>query len=118
MATHDIRRAANIDIKYNLREAFSWIGTITDQDSAAVDLSSEALVYSIRKKENSTAVATLTSAAGDITVSGDGDNIVTISADSISGITDRTYYHDLEGTTSNIQLFDGKLECSYTAYNT
>jgi hypothetical protein len=118
MSTHDIRRAASVDIKYNLREAFAWTGTITDQDSAAVSLTGKTLVYSIRKTENGTAVATLTTTANDITISGAGNNIVTISSSSITGLTERTYYHDLENTTDNYMLFDGLLVCGYGAYNT
>ena len=116
MATHDIRRAANVDIKYNIRESFSWTGTITDQDDAAVDLSGKTLVYSVRKRENSTAVDSLTTDS-EITISGASNNIVTIAADSIT-VSERSYFHDLENTTDNKMLFDGKLICEFKAYNT
>lgn len=118
MATNDIRRAANIDIKYNIREKFLWIGTVTDQNGSAVDLSSETLVYSYRETENGTALDTLTTTDNDITISGAGNNVVTISAASLTGVTNKAYYHDLEGTTSNIMIFDGLLICGYGAYNT
>ena len=117
MATHDIRRAANINIPYNLREGFSWSGIITDQDGAAVDLSGKTLVYSIRNSENGTALSTLTTAT-EITISGASNNIVTITKASIDELKEKTYHHDLENTTDNKMLFDGNLICGYGAYGT
>jgi hypothetical protein len=116
MATHDIRRAANVDIPYNIREEFLWSGTVT-LDGSPVDLSGKTLLYSIRSTENGSAVATA-STASEIVVSGANNNIVTITIDSISGIKERTYFHDLENTTDNKMIFDGKLICTYGAYNT
>jgi len=113
MATNDIRRAARIDIKYNIRESFSWSGTVTDSNGDPVDLSGKTLIYSIRTTEGGTALTTITDG---ITVSGASNNIVTISAESITGIVGRSYYHDLENTTDNEMVFDGRLIATYGAY--
>jgi hypothetical protein len=114
MATHDIRRAASVDIKYNINESFVWQGTITDS-GVAVDLSGKTLVYSVRSTDSGTAIDTATTAS-EIVISGASNNIVTITIDAISGITERSYYHDLENTTDNKMLFDGKLIAGYGAY--
>jgi hypothetical protein len=116
MATNDIRRAANIDIKYNIREQFVWVGTVTDAGGSAVDLSGKTLLYSVRKRENSEAVLTA-STASEIVVSGANNNVITITI-ATPDLTERTYYHDLENTTDNKMIFDGKLQCTFGAYGT
>jgi len=116
MAVHDIRRAARIDIKHNLRESFVWAGTVVDQDGAAVDLSGKSLIYSVRSTENGTALFTFTSNAGDIGVSGSSNNVITISG-TLTGLSGRAYHHDLENLTDNRMVFDGRLLTGYGAYN-
>jgi len=120
MATADIRRAALIHIKWNIREGFSFSGTLTDSDDAAVDLSGKELVYSIRDSQGGTALATLTTTGGEIVVSGASNNIFTITAETIEGLLGRAYKydHDLENTTDNRMLFDGYLYATYGAHGT
>ena len=110
MTTFDTRTAKNIDLKFYLRDKFKMVVTVTDQDSAAVDLSAKTMVFSVRKTQNGTAVDTLS--GGEITVSGASNNIVTIEG-TLSGLNERSYYYDLDNTTDNQTIMDGKFIASY-----
>jgi hypothetical protein len=77
-----------------------------------VDLSAKTLVCTIRATEAGTAVDTMTSAAGDIVVSGAGNNILTFSK-SLT-LSEQIYYYDLENTTDDEMIMDGKFFADYT----
>ena len=111
--TFDSRKGQNIDIITNLHEIFTLVFSVTDQDGVARDLSGESLVFSIREEENGDAIETLTTAVGEITISGDDNDIVAFSK--VLDITTDNYFHDLLITTADDEsLMDGKLLANYT----
>jgi len=115
MAIDDVRRANRKDVKSNLREQFIWIFDVTDQDGDAVDLSGKELVYSIREQENSTALLSGSTTGGEVVVSGVNNNRVTITL-TLTGMEERSYYHDLENTTDDKMILDGFHVAGYGAY--
>ena len=114
MTTFDIRHGQNVNIKHNIRDVFDLTFDVTDENGDAVDLSAKVLVFSIRTKENNTATATATTAAGEITIGGAGNNRVTFSKDFSADLKERSYFYDLDNTTDNKTIIDGMLIASYT----
>jgi len=112
MTTFDTRTGQNVDIKHNLRDKFSMVITVTDQDSAAVDLSAKTLTMNIREKESTTPIDTMTTTAGDIVVSGAGNNVLTFSKNLDLG--EKIYYYELYNTTDEENIMDGKFFADYT----
>jgi hypothetical protein len=113
MATFDTRKGQNVDIRHNLREKFTMIITVTDQDSAAVDLSAKTLLFSIRETESGTAVDTMGTAEGTITVSGASNNVLTFSK--TLTLSQKNYYYDLLNSTDTENIMDGRFYADYTA---
>jgi hypothetical protein len=114
MAIFDIRHGQNVPIKHTIRDVFDLVFDVTDEDGDAVDLSEKVLVFSIRTKENNTAIATATTAAGEITIGGAGNNRVIFSKDFSSDLSEKSYFYDLDNTTDNKTIIDGMLIASYT----
>ena len=112
MTTIDTRKPQNNDIQFYLRDRLEMILVVTDQDDAAVDLSGNSLVFSIRKTENGTALETITTASGDIVIGGDDNNMLTFVKE-LSGIEERTYYYDLYNVTEKDTITDGKFIATY-----
>jgi len=114
MPTFDTRKSKSITILHNLRNAFTMTIAVTDQDNVAVDLSTKDLVFSIRETENGTSIDTCTTAAGEITVSGNDNNILTFNKE--LELTRRIYYHDLQNITDDQSIIDGKFIANWTGY--
>ena len=105
MATLTAIKAANYDITYYNADSYDLSVTITDQDGSAVDLSGDTLTMTIKKKKtNTTAVATL-STASEIAVSGASNNVVTISFN--IDLDERSYYYDLYNNTDDDTIMYG-----------
>ena len=113
MATHDTRQGQNVDITHNLREKFSYVITVTDQDDTSVDLSAKTITMSIRKHDNSTALVELTTSS-EIVVSGASNNVLNITDDLSGDLSRGKYYYDIHNTTDDKCIQDGLLICSYS----
>ena len=108
--TIDTRTAQYVKIYHYLRDKLKIVIIVTDEDDAAVDLSAKTLVCSIRESEGGSAVETIS--GENVTISGGNNNVVTIEK-ALTSLTDRTYHIDLDNTTDNETIFDGKLIASY-----
>jgi len=110
MTTFDTRTAKSIDIRFYLRDEFNLVITVTDEDDAAVDLSGKTLVFSIRESDGGAAISTIDGTS--ITVSGTGNNTVTLTK-VLTGLSEKSYYYDLDNTTDNETIMDGKFIANY-----
>lgn len=99
---------ANQPIYYYANDARTKSYTITDGDGAAVDLSGDTLSLTIKKKKGGTAVDTLTTTAGDITISGASNNVVNIAFN--NDLEEREYFYDLYNNTDDQTIMYGKLK--------
>ena len=111
MTTHDTRQGKNVNIQHNLRETFVYVITVYDQDDNAVDLSEKDITMSIRLKENSGALETLTTDS-EIVVSGASDNTITCTKN--LNLDAKKYFFDIHNDTDDKCIEDGFLICSYT----
>jgi len=107
MTTHDTRQGQNVNVRHNLRETFSYVITVTDQDDNAVDLSGDTITFSIRATENGTALDTITAA-----ISGGSNNILTFEKDLT--ISSGKYFYDIHNDTDDKCIQDGYFICDYT----
>lgn len=110
--TIDTRRPKQYIIKHYIRDDFFMVLAIYDQDKEPVDLFSKTLVLSIRSKLDGSAIATLTSTAGEITISGTDNNVLTFRKE-ITGLTSIPYYFDLDSVSDNESIITGVLQASY-----
>lgn len=111
METRDTRQGKNVNIQHNLRDKFVYVITVYDQDDNAVDLSEKDITMSIRLKENSGALETLTTAS-EIVVSGASDNVITCTKN--LNLDAKKYFFDIHNDTDDKSIEDGFLICSYT----
>jgi len=114
MTTHDTRQGQNVNVRHNLRETFSYVITVTDQDDNAVDLSAKTITMSIRLQENSAALTTLSTTGGEIVVSGASNNVLTHTKDLSGDLTSRRYFYDIHNDTDDKCIQDGYFIVSYT----
>ena len=106
MSTLNNITGKKIDIKYYLNDDFDLSFSVTDQDDNDVDLSTKSLSMQIKKrKTDTTSLIELTTAAGDIVVSGDNNNILTFNG--TLALSERVYVYDLENTTDSNTIMYG-----------
>lgn len=105
---------AQVDIEYYNTESRTKSFTIRDQDNAAVDLSSKTLILTIKVDPSSAVVATLSTTASTITVSGASDNVVNLIFN--LDISRGNYVYDLYNETDDTFIMYGKLSVTGEVY--
>lgn len=117
MATIDNIKAQNNNIKHYRGDVFDEIWTITKSDGTAYDLSGKTIRLSIKiDKTDTTEVAYISTADGDISISGTSNNVLTFNK--IIELNERAYYYDLEVVDDNYTISYGLWEETYDVNRT
>lgn len=100
---------AKQDIYYYNKDSITKSYIITNKiTGAAVNLSDDTLTLTIKKKKSETAITTLTTTAGTITVSGVDGNIVNLHFNNDLE-EERAFFQDLYNNTLDRTMWYGKL---------
>jgi hypothetical protein len=91
--------AADHNFKVYKGDTFNAVLTFTDENGAAIDLSGSTLLMQIKKRATDSLSEQALTEGDGLTVSGAGNNIVTISAD--MDIAAGRYVYDFQATTGS-----------------
>lgn len=93
--TYNNIKGQEINLVHYKGDLFDEVWSIAKSDGTPYDLSGKTLVLSIKKrKTDATAEQTITTTAGEITISGDDNEVITFNK--VVAMDPRTYFYDLE----------------------
>ena len=108
-------KTARQDIDYYNGDSMTKSYTVT-LGGVAVDLSGDSLILTIKKTKKGTAIATLSTATGTITVSGADNNIVNLIFNNEFD-EERIYLQDLYNITDDDTIWYGNLNVTLEVHD-